>query len=373
MRLESEEIDMKYDETELLENMRKNLNKMMQEQKITVSDLSERTGVSTYEIRNIKEGKIKRLNAKNIVKLAFYFQVTPNEFLGAKELPEELEIDVSHVEFQTSFYEKEGLDFTFYNKCDLLDSYDPEFEKCVVNCIHSFVEAHKLAAGYYYEKIDREETRQLSGMNIDDNYKNYVIEKIFRKYDGNSEDEEDKVPFCDKIDEISNSEQIGKTIKKMREMYNITRKELSERTGLGIDCLYRIENGQNKKINYSHINIIARELLCTADFLLGESCDPTADKSGKTQFYIGKDLIFRYVELGHDLAYVKNYMDEENKEIVIKLINQLNLLYKLYDMNKGKMGKRLDNQDVYFREQKHYKNNYKNRGAHFYTKKYFKE
>ena len=135
--------------------------------------------------------------------------------------------------------------------------------------------------------------------------------------------------------------------------------------------MYRIESGINKKINYEHIQLIARELLCTSDFLLGESCDPTSNRDGSSLFYpIERELVFRYVQLGHDLSYALTYMDAESKEIVISMIHNINTMYTYKKMNEDSFGKRLSVQEVFFREESRYMDTYKKRGAHFYTKRY---
>lgn len=159
-------------------------------------------------------------------------------------------------------------------------------------------------------------------------------------------------------------------IKQLRELYGLTRKELGIMTRLGEDSIYRIESGINKKINYEHISLIARELLCTPDFLLGESCDPTTNRDGSSLFYRREGLVFRHVQLGHDLAYAWNYMDLESKEVVADMIHTLNTMYKYKELSEDSFGKRLSIQEVFFREQELYMERYKNRGAHFYTKKY---
>ena len=71
-------------------------------------------------------------------------------------MPDDVYVKEEYVEFITSFFEKEGGDFLLYNKIPLLPKYDEEYEKCVVQAIHSYIEAHKLATGYYYENINSE-------------------------------------------------------------------------------------------------------------------------------------------------------------------------------------------------------------------------
>lgn len=348
----------------LLQNLSKNARQIIKSQHVTLKELVQRTGLSIHVIRNMKDGKVKKLNALNIYKLASGLQVTPKILLGVENIPEEMQIKEEHLEFVSSFYEKDGGDFEFYEKCELNRKYDDEYEACVVNSIHSFVEAHKLATGYYFEGIDRVVTQQLTKKSIEDKYEDYVIEKILKRYEGNEDVNDNSTWNLDK------AKATGEAIQKMRNLYKMSRKELADKTGLGEDCLYRIETGKNKKVNYEHIYLIARELFCTADFLMGESCDPTANQNGQAQFYFRNELIFRHVQIGHDLAYAKNYMDQESKSILINMMRSLDLMYEYRVANEILKGKRLSIQDVYFREQQIYMDTHKTRGAHFYTKKY---
>ena len=174
---------------------------------------------------------------------------------------------------------------------------------------------------------------------------------------------------------INNVVETGKTIQRMRKRYGITRKDLADRTGLSVDCVFRIETGKNRNIDYNHINLIARELLCTTDFLIGESCDPTARKDGESYHYLaslgGDIFIFSHVQLGHDLAYAYNHMNEEAQNYVVQTIRYFNTMYDLREISNQDRGERLSIQDVFFREQESYNERRKNRGATFYTKKYY--
>ena len=358
-------------ESNLISNLSKNVKKLMIEQKISINELAKRTGLSFSEIRNIRDGKIKKLNTQNIYKLVNYFHIFPEQLLGIDSIPEELHITGEYVEFITSFFEKEAEDFIFYNNSKFLKDYDSQYEECVVNAIHSFIEAHKMATGYYHEAIDSEKTQSLTEDFINKEYKEYLFNEFFQRLSAENE-ERDGINVKDEgvntVDKISAT---GMAIKKLRELYGLTRKELGSRTRLGEDCIYRIESGINKKINYEHINLIARELLCTSDFLLGESCDPTSNRLGSSLFYHAeKGLEFRHVQLGHDLAYAWTYMDSASKDMVTNMIHTLNIMYKYKKLSEDGFGKRLSIQEVFFREQALYMERYKNRGAHFYTKKY---
>ncbi len=360
-------------ESNLIDNLSKNVKKIMAEQKISINKLAKRTGLSFSVIRNIRDRKIKKLNAQNIYILALYFHISPNQLLRTDSIPEELNIKEERVEFITSFFEKEAGDFTFYNKCEFLKNYDLQYEQCVVNAIHSFVEAHKMATGYYYEAIDAAITTSLTKDSIEKKYQEYILNKSLQEFSNKNDrqDEKNAKGYNKKtIDKVSAT---GMAIKRLRDLYGLTQKELGRRTRLGEDCIYRIESGINKKINYEHMNLIARELLCTSDFLLGESCDPTANRDGSSLFYQEDkrvEIVFRHVQLGHDLAYAWNYMDSASKDMVIHMIDTLNMMYTYKQLSEDSFGKRLSIQEVFFREQDLYKKRYKNRGAHFYTKKY---
>lgn len=352
-------------ESDLIDNLSKNVKKIMAEQKISMKKLAERTGLSFSVIRNIRDRKVKKLNAQNIYRLAVYFHISPNQLLGTDSIPAELNITEERVEFLSSFFEKEAGDFIYHNKCQFLEDYDSRYEECVVNTIHSFIEAYKMAAGYYYEAADPAKTKSITKDAVDKEYLKYVLSETLHKEEGKEEHHVKDERAAGQIPAA------GKAVRRLRESYGITRKELGLRTGLGEDCIYRIESGINKKINYQHMNLIARELLCTPDFLLGESCDPASDRYGSAVFYpAGKGLVFRHVQLGHDLAYAWNYMDAASKDVVISMIHTLNMMYRYKKVSKDSFGRRLSVQEVFFREQDLYRKRYKNRGAHFYTQKY---
>lgn len=99
------------DELAMLDNFSTFVANMMKKQKISVETLAKRTGLSAPVIRNIKEKKVKKLNAHNIVKIAQYFRLSPDEVLGIENAHEKLGITSEHVEFETSFYEKDASDF----------------------------------------------------------------------------------------------------------------------------------------------------------------------------------------------------------------------------------------------------------------------
>lgn len=367
------------DENILLRNLSTNINKIMKKQGLSIPAFAKYTGMTEAEVRNLKENRNKKLNTTNIMKIIQCFSISPNELLGIGTIPEELGIRSEHTEFKTSFYEKDGGDFTYYNKCDFLKSYDEEYEKCVVNGIHSMIEAHKLATGYYCKDFPKENVHELSKDVIEKRFADYNLDKFFDDYEkrknGDSPKIENTVPKIDEnMKEKSNSvTSIGRTITKMRKRYKISRKELAEKTKLGEDCLFRIESGKNKHINFHHINLIAGELLCTPEFLLGESCDPTAGIDGKSRFYHRDEFIFRHVQLGHDLAYAFNYMDEDSKNMIISSIRYFNMMYHLREVNNTSGAVRMTVQEVFFREQEQFDERRKNRGAKFYTTKYQEE
>lgn len=355
-----------HNESALISNLSRNIKKIMADRKMSINDLAKKTGLSFSVIRNIRDGKIKKLNTQNIYRLAVYLHMSPAQLLETASIPAELNITESYVEFLTSFFEREAEDFSSGNHCRLLESYDSQYEECVVNAVHSYIEAHKMATGYYHETADRTKTKSLSRDSVKKAYRDHKIQLFMDESEGRTK----KNVRDDEIQAVDQVTATGIAIKQLRELYGMSRKELGIATRLGEDCIYRIESGINKKLNYEHINLIARELLCTTDFLLGESCDPTSDKEGSSLFYHRKELIFRHVQLGHDLAYAGNYMDSESREVLINMIHSLNTMYNYKELSEDGFGKRLSIQEVFFREQALYMERYKNRGAHFYTKKY---
>lgn len=357
-------------ESVLISNLSRNIKKIMADRKISINELAKKTGLSFSVIRNIRDGKIKKLNAQNIYRLTSYLHISPAQLLGIDSIPEELKITEEHIEFFTSFFEREAEDFTSDNRCRLLEGYDLQYEECVVNAIHSYIEAHKMATGYYHEAANRAKTKSLTGDSINKAYQDYKIRETVQLFMDEKEERDEKNVRDEGIQAVDQVAAAGMAIKKLRELHGLTRKELGIMTKLGEDCIYRIESGNNKKLNYEHINLIARELLCTPDFLLGESCDPTSDRGGTSLFYQRKGLVFRHVQLGHDLAYAGNYMDSESREVVANMIHSLNTMYNYKELSEGSFGKRVSIQEVFFREQALYMERYKDRGAHFYTKKY---
>lgn len=357
-------------ESDMIGKLSRNIKKIMADRKISINELAKKTGLSFSVIRNIRDAKIKKLNAQNICRLAIYLHISPAQLLGTDSIPEEINITEEHVEFLASFFEREAEDFSSDNRCGFSEDYDLQYEECVVNAIHSYIEAHKMATGYYHEAADREKTKSLTGDSINKAYRDYKIKKFFQPFMGENEGRDKKKVRNEEFQTVDQIAASGMAIKQLRELYGLTRKELGIMTGLGEDCIYRIESGINKKLNYEHINLIARELLCTPDFLLGESCDPTSDREGASLFYQRKGMVFRHVQLGHDLAYAGNYMDPESREVVVNMIHSLNTMYNYKELSEDSFGKRLSIQEVFFREQALYMERYKNRGAHFYTKKY---
>lgn len=357
-------------ESNLISNLSKSVKKIMADRKISINELAKKTGLSFSVIRNIRDGKIKKLNAQNINRLVDYLHISPSQLLGTDSIPAELNIIEERVEFITSFFEREAEDFTSDNHCGFLEGYDLQYEECIVNAIHSYIEAHKMATGYYHESADPVKTKSLTKDSINKAYQEYIINESFQKFSNENEGKDENNVTDERGKAVDQIAAAGMAIKQLRELYGLTRKELGTMTRLGEDCIYRIESGINKKINYEHISLIARELLCTSDFLLGESCDPTSNRDGSSLFYRREGLVFRHVQLGHDLAYAWNYMDLESKEVVTDMIHALNTMYKCKKISEDSFGKRLSIQEVFFREQDLYMERYKNRGAHFYTKKY---
>ncbi len=358
------------DESNLISNLSRNVKKIMADRKISINELAKKTGLSFSVIRNIRDGKIKKLNAQNLNKLAGYLHLSPSQLLGTDSIPEELNIIEECAEFIPSFFEKEAEEFTSENRCGFLKGYDLQYEECIVNTIHFYIEAHKLATGYYHEAAEPVKTKSLTKESVNKAYEKYILNQIFQKFSQEKEGRQENNVKGEEVKAVDQIAAAGRAIKQLRDLYGLTRKELGIRSGLGEDCIYRIESGMNKKINYEHISEIAGELLCTPDFLLGESCDPTSNRDGSSLFYRRDGLIYRHVQLGHDLAYAWNYMDSESKAVVVDMIHTLNTMYNYKELSEESFGKRLSIQEVFFREQALYTERWKNRGAHFYTKKY---
>lgn len=355
-------------EIDMIKNLSKSINQIMKDNELNIHGFAQLTGLTYAMVRNMKDAKIKKINAANLIKVANYFHLSPCELLGVEALPEELHIEEEYAEFDTSFFEREAGDFLSDNKCYLLKSYDAEYEECMINSIHYFVEAHKTSTGYYYNGIDRNETSAITKELVDKEKLERILSEYFDEDSKGSISEEHE---CSSIQNVNSVETTAKAIRCLREMYGITRKDLGKRTGLGEDAMYRIEAGINKKLNFEHIQIIAKELMCSTDFLLGESCDPTANRDGNSLFYhLSEDIVFRHVQLGHDLAYASNYMDDSAKSILTGMIDNLNLMYQYKKNKEDSFGERLSTQEVFFREQRLYKDKYKNRGARFYTQRY---
>lgn len=141
-------------ESDLISNLSKSVKKIMADRKISINELAKKTGLSFSVIRNIRDGKIKKLNAQNINRLVNYLHISPSRLLGTDSIPAELNIIEEPVEFITSFFEREAENFTSDNYCRFLEGYDLQYEECIVNAIHFYIEAHKMATGYYHETAD---------------------------------------------------------------------------------------------------------------------------------------------------------------------------------------------------------------------------
>lgn len=51
-------------ESDMIKNLSRNIRAIMDEQKISMNELAKRTGLSFPVIRNIRDGKNKKINAK---------------------------------------------------------------------------------------------------------------------------------------------------------------------------------------------------------------------------------------------------------------------------------------------------------------------
>ena len=353
---------------EMINSFGDKLAELMKGSKLSISEVADKTGLSYAEIRNIKDKNLKKIDPYKIVRISNYFHINPAYLLGVEYLPDDLNIGVKSIEFQSSFYERETTDFFYDNKCDISDEYEPEYEEAVYNVIHSYVEIHKMSTGYYCSDYDDSRIKPLSPKDLEKKFRDYVIDTWESLFDGDKREYSKSCLAPASSDDVIS---VGKAIVKMRDVYKLTRKELAERAGLSEDTLFRIERGLNKKINSEHIDRISRELRCTSDFLLGRSCDPTANESGFACLYeVENSFVYRRVQVGHDLSYANTHMDSHSLKLLVEMIRQIDRLFNFKIMSCNLFGESLSLQDVYFREQAMYKEKYKNRGAHFYFDHY---
>lgn len=347
-----------------VKNMALFINKKIKENGIGPAELANQTGLSIYEVRNMREGKLKKINMQNVFRIARYFGCEVETILGSKSLPEELRADYQLVEYEEPFYSYYG-DRVFGIRDYFLKKYDEQYEQCVIGTIHSFVSAHKLATGYFAEDIDREKTRLLTTELIENEYQEYIIDQFI------AEKKSSKAKETNIDEKKSTAVKIGENLRVIREFRKISKEKLSEKTNISTDVLYRIEKGMNKKINYEQLIKISTACLCTLDFLLGKSYDPVSDGNGEDVFYgLNKTFIQRHVELGHDMAYVALYMDEQSKTLVKGIIDNLNLMYKQKVMTDSLNRKSLSLAEVYVREQAAFREGHPKRGYSIRKREY---
>lgn len=349
---------------EYVKNMSLFINRKMKENNIGPTELSNQTGLSIYELRNMREGNLKKLNMQNIIRLARYFGCEIEAILGSKSLPEELRWDCQLVEYEEPFYSYYGdrvfgITDCFYKK------YDDKYEECVIGAVHSFVCAHKLATGYFNENMDRAKVKSLTKEQIESEYQEYVLDRFINE--NTNESSAEKVTNEEKTLAVK----VGENLRVIREYRNMSREELADKTNLSVDVLYRIEKGQNKNINYEHLIRVSVACLCTLDFLLGDSCDPVSDANGEDVFDgLDKSFIQRHVEIGHDMAYVTLYMDDHAKSIVKAMIDNLNLMYRQKELTDSANEKTISLAEVYVREQSAFRKNHQNRGITIRKREY---
>lgn len=348
------------------------LNDRMEKKGVGPKELANQTGLTLAEIRNLREAKLKRVNMQNVVRLARCFGDSVEEILGSKSLPDYLKVDVQLLEYDEPFFSYYG-DRLFGIADCFGNEYDEPYELCVVNTVHSFVEAHKLANGYYTDGIRKENTKLLTKENIEKEYVNYVLEKIRLKYEKTeaSSDNQTEASSANQIGEKPWQLKIGKNLRVIREHRDISREKLAIMTGISVDIIYRIENGQNKRVDYGQLGKLALGCNCTLDFLLGTSVDPVADAGNVDVFYgLKKTFIHKHVQVGHDLAYVSEYMDDASKSIVKCMIDNLNLMFKKKEITDSLGYKPLSLAEVYVREQELFKAEHPNRGITIRKREY---
>ena len=91
----------------------------------------------------------------SVSRLTRYFGCSVEVLLGTKNLPENLSVHCSMVEYEEPFYRYYGDRLFGIHDC-FGTEYDDEYESVIVNTMHSFVRAHMLAVGYFQEGLDKQ-------------------------------------------------------------------------------------------------------------------------------------------------------------------------------------------------------------------------
>ena len=344
-----------------IKNMARFVNEYIQRNGVGPTELAKRTGLSDAEIRNIRDAKLKKVNMHSVSRLTRFFGCSVEELLGTRELPENLSINYSMVEYEEPFYRYYGDRLFGIHDC-FLNEYDEEYESVIVNTIHSFVRAHMLATGYYREGLDKKSCLELNRERIESDYRELILNEFFSEDSACEEKPADKKDF---------TQRVGNNVRIIREYRKMTRSDLEAKSGISKDIIFKIETGEKKTVNYEQLIKIAVACVCSIDFLLGDSIDPVADANGNDVFCgMHKSFIEKHVEVGHDLAYISNYMDENSKQLAKSIIDYLNLMYKQKRVTDSHENKKLSSAEVYIREQADFRATHQNRGYRGYLREY---
>jgi len=149
---------------------------------------------------------------------------------------------------------------------------------------------------------------------------------------------------------------IGQRIRAMRKLNNLTQKQLAEKVNVSAQV---ISNWEREYTDPGHDNVamLAKVLNCSADYLLGNTDDPTPPNqknslpplTAKDERDIARDLerMMASLESNVPLAFYGEPLDEQTKELLrISLENSMRLAKQLAKQkftpkkyrNKGKNG-----------------------------------
>lgn len=344
-----------------VKNMAQFVNDHMRRNNIGPTELAKRTGLSDAEIRNIRDAKLRKVSMHSVSRLTRYFGCSVEELLGTKSLPENLSVKYNMVEYEEPFYRYYGDRLFGIHDC-FLNEYDDEYEIVIINTIHSFVRAHMLAVGYFQEGLDKQDSLSLTDEKIESDFDNLLFQEFLN---------EDNIPEEEPTSKEDFSAKVGNNVRTIREYRKMTRMELAAKSGISKDIIYKIETGEKKSVDYEQLIKISIACVCSIDFLLGDSLDPVADANGNDIFYgATKRFLQRHVEVGHDLAYISNYMDENSKQLAKGIIDYLNLMFKQKRVNDSLNKRKLSLAEVYVREQADFRATHPNRGYQGYVREY---
>lgn len=341
--------------------MARYVNDHMRSNNIGPKELAKRTGLSDAEIRNIRDAKLKKVSMHSVSRLTRYLGCSVEELLGTKNLPENLSVNYGMVEYEEPFYRYYGDRLFGIHDC-FGTKYDDEYESVIVNTVHSFVRAHMLAVGYFQEGLDKQACLSLTKEKIESDFSDAILQE-FLNVDCVSEEES--------IGKEDFSAMVGKNVRTIREYRKMTRIDLETKSGISRDIIYKIETGEKKSVDYEQLIKISVACVCSIDFLLGDSIDPVADANGRDVFCgLSRTFIEKHVDVGHDLAYISNYMDKNSKQLAKGIIDYLNLMYKQKRVTDSHNCRKLSMAEVYVREQTDFRATHPNRGYRAYKPEY---